>query len=158
MSIMSSKLIRHEICKDDLKHLGAKFIDIEGEIYRVSFKFERIQITYVYGIDEESNFYLERIQPYILFLGNYFSEEEIVKVISSDVNQFKQMMTSTDFLTFLDINNRFSHISKTIEKRYMSARLTESEMLFIIGKIEEIYNKIHVNFEKSNSNDYEERP
>ncbi len=158
MSIMSSKLIRHEICKDDLKHLGANFIDIEGDIYQVSFNFELIQITYVYGIDDESNFFLERIQPYILFLGNYSSEEEIVKVIGSDVYQFKQKITSSDFLTFLDVNNHFSHIIKTIEKHYLNERLSESEMLFIIGKIEEIYNKIQVNFDQSNSNDYEERP
>lgn len=158
MSIMSSKLIRHEICKDDLKHIGAKFVDIEGDIYQVSFNFELIQITYVYGIDEESNFFLERIKPYILFLGNYSSEEEIVKVISNDVYQFKQKMTSSDFLKFLDVNNHLSNMIKTIEKHYLSERLSESEMLFIIGKIEDIYSKIQVNFDPSNSNDYEERP
>ena len=37
MAIMSSRLIRHEICKDEIKNLGGRVIDIQGIMFLVKF-------------------------------------------------------------------------------------------------------------------------
>ena len=48
MAIMSSRLIRHEVCKEALEEAGAKVIDVQGIMFHVSFKLKDHEIAYIY--------------------------------------------------------------------------------------------------------------
>ena len=102
MAIMSSRLIRHEICKDELKKLGARVIDIQGVMSLVKFVIEGTKITFIYHLNDDNTFYLERIKPYSMPIGDYTTEEEIVDVIKVDIEQFQNAMHSKNFSKFIE--------------------------------------------------------
>ena len=128
MSIMSSRLIRHEICKDELKNLGARYIDIEGIMFLVKFKYEAYKITYAYHITENNTYYLERLQPYFLGIGEYNSEEEIVEVIKVDLEQFLIAMHSSNFSQFIEIDNHLSQLVRLFEDLYLYYNISKDDL------------------------------
>ena len=100
---MSSRLIRHEICKDELKKMGARVIDIQGVMSLVKFNINGTIISYIYHLNDDNSFFLERIKPYSMPVGNYESEEEIIDVIKIDIAQFENAMHSHNFSRFIEL-------------------------------------------------------
>ena len=128
MSIMSSRLIRHEICKDELKALGARINDIEGIMFLVKFNLDNHKITYAYHLNEDNTYYLERVKPYFLSIGTYQNEEDIVEVIKVDIEQFRNAVHSSNFEQFLEIDNHMSQLVRLFEDLYLYYNIEKDDL------------------------------
>jgi len=147
MAIMSSRLIRHEICKDEFKKMGGKVIDIQGMMFIVDFNLSQYNISYVYYLNEDNTFLLDRIKPYFLSIGYYENEEEIVDIIRSDIDQFKNAMNSTNFDQFVEIDNHLAKLVRLFEDLYLYYNIDKSDIIkldesvnCILDNIKEIMN------------------
>ena len=128
MAIMSSRLIRHEICKDELKNMGARVIDIQGIMFLVKFVINDNKITYAYHLNEDNTFYLERIKPYFLSVGNYQYEEDIIDVIRVDIEQFNNAMKSSNYSQFIEIDNHLSTLVRLFEDLYLYYNIGKDDL------------------------------
>ncbi len=142
MSIMSSRLIRHEMCKDELKDLGARVIDIQGIMFLVKFNLNANAVTYAYHLNEDNTFYLERVKPYFLSIGDYKSEEEIVDVIKVDIEQFKNAMQSSNYNQFIDIDHHLSQLVRLFEDLYLYYNINKEDLELLDEDVDNILLKI----------------
>lgn len=132
-AIMSSRLIRHEICKDELKKLGAKVIDIKGVMTLVKFNIEGTEIAYIYQVHSDNTFMLERVKPYTMPVGDFDSEEDMVDVIKVDIEQFTNAMKSKNFSKFIQIDYNISKLVRIFEDLYLYYNI-EKEDLDLLNK------------------------
>ena len=128
MAIMSSRLIRHEICKDELKKLGARVIDIQGVMSLVKVQIEGTKISYIFHINDDNTFYLERIKPYSMPIGDYTTEEEIVDVITVDIEQFQNAMRSKNFSKFIEIDYHIAKLVRLFEDLYLYYNIKKDDL------------------------------
>lgn len=135
MAIMSSRLIRHEICKDELKKLGANIIDIQGVMSLVKFNIEGTNITYIYHLNEDNSFFLERIKPYAMPVGDYQSEEEVVDVIKVDTEQFRNAMRSHNFSKFIEIDYNIAKMVRLFEDLYLYYNIKKEDLEILDNEI-----------------------
>jgi len=120
MAIMSSRLIRHQICKEELKKLGAKVLDIQGIMFYVKFILnDNVKLSYIYHLNPDNTYFLERIKPYSMAIGDYDNEEDIVDTIRVDLEQFKNAMNSKNFVNFIEIDNKISKLVRIFEDLYL---------------------------------------
>jgi hypothetical protein len=171
MAIMSSRLIRHEICKDELKKLGARVIDIQGVMSLIKFNIEGNKITYIYHLNDDNTYYLERIKPYSMPVGDYSTEEEIVDVIRIDIDQFKNAMQSKNFSKFIEIDYNIARLVRLFEDLYLYYNIKRDDLDTLDTEIHTLLNIIkdikagssRVYFDKdpdvlTNDIDYETKP
>jgi len=142
MSIMSSRLIRHEICRDEIKNLGGRVVDTEGIMFLVKFSFDTYKITYAYHINDDGTYYLERIHPYFLNIGNYKTEEDIVDVIRVDIEQFKNAMNSTNFDQFIGIDHHLSQLVRLFEDLYLYYNISKEDLDTLDSNVDGILDAI----------------
>lgn len=129
MAIMSSRLIRHQICKEELKKLGARVLDIQGIMFYVKFVLnDNIKLSYIYHLNPDNTYFLERIKPYSMAIGEYDNEEDIVDTIRVDLEQFKNAMNSKNFVNFIEIDNKIAKLVRIFEDLYLYYNI-ESEDL-----------------------------
>lgn len=120
MAIMSSRLIRHQICKEELKKLGAKVLDIQGIMFYVKFILnDSVKLSYIYHLNPDNTYFLERIKPYSMAIGDFDNEEDIVDTIRVDLEQFKNAMNSKNFVNFIEIDNKISKLVRIFEDLYL---------------------------------------
>lgn len=120
MAIMSSRLIRHQICKEELKKLGAKVLDIQGIMFYVKFILnDNVKLSYIYHLNPDNTYFLERIKPYSMAIGDYDNEEDIVDTIRVDLEQFRNAMNSKNFVNFIEIDNKISKLVRIFEDLYL---------------------------------------
>lgn len=128
MSIMSSRLIRHDICKDEIKNLGGRIIDTEGIMFLVKFVINDYQIAYAYHINDDSTYHLERVKPYYLNIGIYRTEEDIIDAITVDIEQFKNAMNSSNFDKFIGVDHHLSQLVRLFEDLYLYYNINKEDL------------------------------
>jgi hypothetical protein len=133
MAIMSSRLIRHEVCVDDLKKIGAKVIDIQGIMFHVSFNIKEHKISYIYHLNEDNSYLLERVSPYFVQIGNYDKEENIVNAIKIDIEQFRNAVRSSNFKNFIKVDTHISQLVRIFEDLYLYYNI-ENEQIELLDK------------------------
>jgi hypothetical protein len=150
MAIMSSRLIRHEICKDELRSLGARVLDIQGIMFYVKFKIKGYKISYIYHLNPDNTYFLERVKPYSMVIGDFNTEEDIVDIIKVDIEQFQNAMNSNNFERFIDVDNNISKLVRIFEDLYLYYNINtqdidslNQDIKRILGTIKEI--KSHSN-------------
>lgn len=120
MAIMSSRLIRHQICKEELKKLGARVLDIQGIMFYVKFILnDNVKLSYIYHLNPDNTYFLERIKPYSMAIGDFDNEEDIVDTIRVDLEQFKNAMNSKNFVNFIEIDNKIAKLVRIFEDLYL---------------------------------------
>lgn len=142
MAIMSSRLIRHEICKDELRSLGARVLDIQGIMFYVKFKLDGYKISYIYHLNPDNTYFLERIKPYSMVVGDFNTEEDIVDIIKVDIDQFKNAMNSNNFSRFIDVDNNISKLVRIFEDLYLYYNINAEDIDKLNGEIKNILGTI----------------
>ena len=151
MAIMSSRLIRHEICKEELKRLGARVLDIQGIMFYVKFKINSTKISYVYHLNQDNTFFLERIKPYTCAIGDYDTEEAVVDTIREDIKQFKNAMKSTNFDSFIEVDQHISKLVRLFEDLYLYYNVEKDDLKMVneeINKVLDIINDVQERSER----------
>jgi len=139
---MSSRLIRHEICKDELRSLGARVLDIQGIMFYVKFKINGFKISYIYHLNPDNTYFLERVKPYSMVVGDFKLEEDIVDVIRVDIDQFKNAMQSNNFTKFIDVDNNISKMVRIFEDLYLYYNIKSDDIDRINGEIKGLLHTI----------------
>ncbi|MBN2796249.1 MAG: hypothetical protein JXR88_12635 [Clostridia bacterium] len=142
MAIMSSRLIRHEICKDELRSLGARVLDIQGIMFYVKFKINGYKISYIYHLNPDNTYFLERVKPYSMVVGDFNTEEDIVDIIKIDIEQFKNAMNSNNFSKFIDVDNNISKLVRIFEDLYLYYNINANDIDDLNEEIKKLLNKI----------------
>jgi len=151
MAIMSSRLIRHEICKEELKRLGARVLDIQGIMFYVKFKINGTKISYVYHLNKDNTYFLERIKPYTCAIGDYDTEESVVDTIREDIKQFKNAMKSTNFDSFIEVDQHISKLVRLFEDLYLYYNVEKEDLTLVneeINKVLDIINDVQERSER----------
>lgn len=139
---MSSRLIRHQICIEELKDLGAKVISVQGVMFYVKFKIKDIKLSYMYHIKTDNTYYLERIKPYFMTIGDYESEEDIIDIIKIDLEQFTNAMNSKNFNDFIDIDRRITKLVRYFEDLYLYYNVPKDDLTIIKDEVDTILDTI----------------
>ncbi|MBN2898589.1 MAG: hypothetical protein JXO44_07425 [Clostridia bacterium] len=132
MAIMSSRLIRHQICKEELKKLGAKVLDIQGIMFYVKFILnDSVKLSYIYHLNPDNTYFLERVKPYSMAIGEYDTEEDIVDTIRVDHEQFQNAMNSKNFVSFIEIDNKISKLVRIFEDLYLYYNIDTDDLTLL---------------------------
>jgi len=142
MAIMSSRLIRHEICKDELRSLGARVLDIQGIMFYVKFKIDGYKISYIYHLNPDNTYFLERVKPYSMVVGDFNTEEDIVDIIRIDIDQFRNAMNSNNFSRFIDVDNNISKLVRIFEDLYLYYNINGDDIDNLNDEIKKILSTI----------------
>lgn len=155
---MSSRLIRHEICKDELKALGARVLDIQGIMFYVKFKINNTKISYIYHLKPDNTYFMERIKPYTMPIGDYATEEEIVDLIKIDIEQFRNAMNSHNFDNFIKVDNNISKLVGIFEDLYLYYNISEEDLISLNGEIKHVLETIKTIKSKSDRVYFKKEP
>lgn len=142
MAIMSSRLIRHQICIEELRQLGAKVISIQGIMFYVKFKINETKLSYMYHIKTDNTYYLERIKPYFMTIGDFQSEEDIIDIIKIDLEQFTNAMNSKNFDNFIEIDKSMTKLVRYFEDLYLYYNVSKDDMGTIKEEVGHLLDKI----------------
>ncbi len=144
MAIMSSRGIRHELCREELIAMGAKVLDVQGTMYFVKFTLsEKTKITYLYHANPDGTYFLERVRPYTSALGEEKTEEAIVQTIKTDIALFKNAMKSSNFDTFIHLDKNISQLVLLFEDLFLYYNLKREDLTLIDQKLEEVLDVIN---------------
>lgn len=142
MAIMSSRLIRHQFCLEELRNLGAKVISIQGIMIYVKFKIKNTKLEYIYHINPDNTYFLERIKPYVLAVGDFDTEEDVVDIIKIDVEQFENAMNSKNFNEFIEIDRDISKLVRVFEDLFLYYNIPKEELSVIKDEVHTIMESI----------------
>lgn len=143
MAIMSSRLIRHQICKEEFKALGARVLDIQGIMFYIKFTLKNnIKLSYIYHLNPDNTYFLERIKPYSMAIGDFNNEEDVVDTIKVDLEQFENAINSKNFNTFIDIDHKISKLVRIFEDLYLYYNIKPEDLVSLEGEVYKLLEKI----------------
>jgi len=143
MISLSSRLLSHEYVREELERMGAKVIDVHGTMYMVKFLIKDIKINYIYHINPDNTFFLERTKPYVIPMGDFETEEDILEIIKIDFEQFKIAMHSSNFKEFIEIDTSITNLVRTFEDLFLYYNVSKKDLDEIRSKTEQVLEKIH---------------
>lgn len=144
MPFVSTRQIRHELCLKQLREMGAEVIEVQGVMFFVKFKLDDLKLVYLYRIDNNNNYFLERIKPYLTTGGTFHTEEEVVDMIKIDVEQFKNAMKSRNFDLFLEITKSLCDSVRNFEDLFLYYNVSREEVKTIKKEIDKIREAIRL--------------
>ena len=118
-----------------LQQLGAKVKVINSSLCYVNFNLEGLTLQYVYNVNHNGNYFLERIKPYPLALEEFGSETDVVKVISMDVEKFKNALKSSHIEKYIAMANQISATFSAFEDTFLNYNIPTPKVDKIFKKI-----------------------
>ncbi|EOD00942.1 hypothetical protein [Caldisalinibacter kiritimatiensis] len=142
MSYMTIRQIRHQMCLNKLRELGCKVISVHGVMFHVKYSVNDFKIEYIYHLNPDNTYYLERIKPYVVSAGVMNSEEEIVNAIKIDIEQFKNASQSKNFNNFIEVNTEISKAVRAFEDLYLYYNISKEDTELIKNHIKDFMEKL----------------
>ncbi|MBN2878626.1 MAG: hypothetical protein JXN65_03255 [Clostridia bacterium] len=130
--INSAEVSQHTI---KLQQLGAKVQLVNSTLCYVNFSLEGLELQYAYNVNYKGNYFLERIKPYPLALQEVSDEKGVVKIISEDVDKFKNALQSNHSQSFISMAQQISRIFTVFEDTFLNYNIP-------FEKVEKMYKKI----------------
>ncbi len=121
-----------------LRQMGGIVEEIKSKMCYVKFDVEGMRVSYVYNVNKRGNYFLERVKPYPAPIREYDEEDQIVDVIKTDLEQFKNASKSHNFNGFIEINKKMSETLKKFEDLFLYYNVPEEENRLIYNKLLEI--------------------
>lgn len=122
MDIYSS---RRDKLTMELHQMGATVKSLHGIVCYISFMTFNTKITYLYNINKDNEYFLQRISPYPLSVGAFKTESDIVKFIKEDIRKFECTSSHNCFKRFIDLNLSFQKALDDMENLFISSDMTE---------------------------------
>lgn len=140
------QLINAEVMTQTLKlqQMGGKVHVINSKLCYVNFDIGGFQIQYVYNVNRDGNYFLERIKPYPLPLKEFESEQDVVDIIDIDIEQFKNALKSHNIETFVNLSRELNHAMKKFEDLFLYYNVPGEEVEKMLDKIRNFENDIDV--------------
>jgi hypothetical protein len=100
--------------------LGANVQIVTGKTVYVKFKLKGdIEVAYLYNINKNNKYFLERIKPYPLSIKEFETTDDVVKTIQLDYEQFQNAVNSHNIKNFVDINKSLHKTIKQFEDLFL---------------------------------------
>jgi hypothetical protein len=126
---------RHDMM---LRQMGGDVITIYGMLCYVKFNIEGVDIEYVYNINAKKKYFLQRIKPYPLPAGVYEDPEDVIDIISIDIEQFRTAIHSEKFNTFVEINKNLNETIRNIDDLFLYYKVPKESLVHINENIQQI--------------------
>lgn len=131
MAIFTAKLLRHEFCMEELRKIGAEIINMEGIMFLVKYNNQGLKIEYMYHLNPDNTYTLERIKPHSLHIGEFQSEEDLVEIIKVDVEQLLNAKNSKNFDRFVSIDKSLAKIVRHFDDLFLYYNIDREDMIML---------------------------
>jgi hypothetical protein len=119
------------MCLNKLRELGCKVVSVQEVMFYVKYSVNDFKIEYMYHINPDNTYYLERIKPYVVSAGNLNSEEEVVNAIKIDIEQFKNASHSKNFKEFIEVDTEIARAVRAFEDLYLYYNISKEDTKII---------------------------
>ncbi|QXM06330.1 hypothetical protein [Crassaminicella indica] len=136
MTIFSARLLKHKFCMEELRKIGAEVMEIEGIMFIVKYHKNNLNIQYLYRINPDNTYLLERIKPYALLLSEHPSEESVITAIKNDIDQFKNARQSKNFDDFVKIDKDLTKIVRYFEDLYLYYNINKDDIELLKNEVQ----------------------
>ncbi len=109
----------------ELHQLGAKVKSLHGIVCYITFVVDGTKITYLYNINKDNEYFLQRISPYPLSVGAFGTEGGIVRFIKDDIKKFECTSSHNCFQRFIELNLSFQQALDDMENLFIHCDMTE---------------------------------
>ena len=125
-----------------LKQMGADVRQINGLVCFVRFALGDTELFYVYNLNADDQYYLQRVKPYPMSAGVFADPAQIAEYIERDVQAFREAAKSGQFDNFVDINLRLSALSRALEDTFMKRDVSKAELTQLGFDLREMERKL----------------
>ncbi|MBS4537969.1 hypothetical protein GOQ27_05820 [Clostridium sp. D2Q-11] len=138
MAYMTIRQIRHQMCLNRLRDMGCEVISIQGVMFFVKYKLNDFKISYMYHINSDNTYFLERIKPYVVTAGDLKTEDDVVNLIKVDIEQFLNARKSKNFQSFIEVDTELSKTVRTFEDLFLYYNLSKEDTELVKDEIDKI--------------------
>lgn len=139
-SYILSEASEHEM---KLVQMGAKVSQINSRMCFVHFIVNGVEVEYVYNINAKDQYFLERIKPYPLALKTLDTEDDVVKLIALDLEQFRNAVTSRNINCFIKVGNDLNLALKKFEDLFLYYNISRDECDLILQKVDQVIEEVY---------------
>ncbi len=127
----------------NLIQLGAEVKTVSGKMVYVKFKLPKgLEVSYVYHINKNNHYFLERIKPYPLPIKEIDTAEDVIRLIQIDFEQFSTAIESSKVDEFVEINREMHQAMKSFEDLFLYFNIDNDTIKTIHKHIKDIHNTI----------------
>lgn len=153
--LMNAEVLEHSM---KLQQMGGKIEVINSKLCYVSFDVGGFELQYVYNINKKGNYFLERIKPYPLPLKEFEKEDDVVKIIGIDVDQFRNAIRSHNANDFVDTGRLLTSVLKQFEDLYLYYNVPKEDIDEMTEEIKLFRKKIFATKEKAKRLYFDKEP
>ena len=102
-----------------LRQLGAEVREIHGLICFVRFDLNGTELFYVYNLNDDDEYYLQRVKPYPMSAGVFPTVADIVAYIEKDLRAFQNAMKSGQYAAFMELGQRLTALTQGLEDAFL---------------------------------------
>lgn len=139
MDIYSS---RQDKLAMELHQLGATVKSLHGIVCYISFMIDNTKITYLYNINKDNQYFLQRISPYPLSVGAFNTEGDIVKFIKDDIKKFECTSSHHCFQRFINLNLSFQKALDDMEHLFIRCDMSEESFQMMEDAVKNFNNTL----------------
>ncbi len=136
----------------ELHQLGATVKTVHGIVCYITFMIDNTKITYLYNINKDNQYFLQRINPYPLSVGEFKTEGDIVRFIKEDIKKFECTATHHCFNRFINLNLSFQKALDDMETLFIRSDMSEDYFKVMEDAVKNFNNTIGL-LKTVNSND-----
>lgn len=109
-----------------LRQMGATVREIHGLVCFVRFDLNGTELFYVYNLNADDQYYLQRVKPYPMSAGVFADSTAIAEYIERDVSAFRGAVRSGQFQPFVDANQRLTALVRALETAFMHSNVPDA--------------------------------
>ncbi|MEQ8155045.1 MAG: hypothetical protein ABRQ25_09230 [Clostridiaceae bacterium] len=138
MSDVNARQVMEEMM---LRQIGAQVLSIHGVQCFAKFYINGHKVNYLFNITPKNKYYLQRIKPYPMAIGDFEDTTSVVKAIENDCRLFKNATQRGNFETFVSVNNKMIETRRNFEDMVLRGN-ADPEMFDLISRNLDEINKI----------------
>lgn len=118
-----------------LTQMGAEVKSFHGLICYVNFMIDDTRIFYVYNINSKEQYYLQKVLPYPVGVGEFHKPSDIVDYIEKDLACYKNAAKSSMFKDFLQASRALQNTIQKMDETFLSYNVPHDKMGKILNEI-----------------------
>lgn len=139
---MDINTTRQDILIMELHQMGAKVKTLNGIVCFITFMIDDTKIQYLYNINKDNEYFLQRISPYQLSVGAFKTEGEIVRFIKADIKKFESTSSHNCFQRFIDLNISFQKALDDMETLFIDSDMSEQNFTVMEDAVKNMNNTL----------------
>lgn len=153
--MLSKRNILHRYALQELRKAGCTVDEIDANLVYVKYYIYpsfnskmKFKLKYSYHRDNHGCFFLERIKPFNLPIGDFQDEEELVGYLLHDIEVYRNAVNSHKFNNFIKLGKEVDKLKNITEKLFLYKNVEVEDLNFVTLEMEEITKKITLLMDK----------